>query len=116
MTKSDLRSGMVVETRNGRNYMVSDFGGKLFGCGSSVAWVDFDRYTDSMKINDEKEYRTDIMKVYAPSCIGLPNETFRSAMALIWEREEKRKLTVSQIEEILGYGIEIVAESSIMCS
>lgn len=109
MVKSDLGSGMVIELRNGTKYMVAEVGDKMFGCGACSSWLNMDRYTDQMMARTRgNSSKFDIMKVYVPEQISTPRATFNSTLKLIWSR--KRRMTVSQIETALGYGVEIIAE------
>ena len=103
-TKDDLKSGMVVEFRSGKKYMMVDYNGRLFGVGTAT-------YFDDNKNEDltspvRREW--DIMKVYeATEEYQLPINRWDD-MQLIWERSEVKELTVAQLEEELGYKIKIV--------
>lgn len=104
MTKSDLKGGMIVEIKNGEKLLV--FKSALINCYLFIDrrgkyWEmrlyneDLYRSNDNFYYGDARDY--DIVKVYDEKD------------NLIWERKEARKMTVSEIEEKLGYKIEIIA-------
>lgn len=123
MTKSDLRTGMIVTTREGKEYVfVKDFiidddytmksceDGILVN-GQIPSWVNMRNYDDKLKAGINYE-SLDIMKVEIPNhpyaFTNIPyNKKYRK---LVWERKEPKKMTVSEIEAILGYKIEVVSE------
>ena len=123
MTKSDLRTGMIVTTREGKEYVfVKDFlvdddytmksceDGILVN-GQIPSWTKMTHYDDKLKAGIGYE-SLDIMKVEIPNhpyaFANIPyNKKYRK---LVWERKEPKKMTVSEIEAILGYKIEVVSE------
>ena len=119
MKKSDLKTGMRVETNKGNIYLViKDIECKLYG-HQDLAFVNKNgfligsNYDESLKnINGDNEF--DIKRIFAITFFdkhflqkSLLNLDKRYA---IWEREEPKKMTDSEIEKELGYQIEIVAE------
>lgn len=79
MTKKDLRSGMVVETREGERYLVLT--DKQYFIGKNC-------YMEYCSHNDDLTYRNgkfDIMKVYAPYVKGF-NGMLDEPGIPIWER------------------------------
>lgn len=117
MTKSELKTGMIVITREGKEYMVfRDFhyqNKKPIDCIVSLTgtWSDLLCFNEDLtcmaNIKD-----LDIMKVkviYHPHLM-FKNDLNATHYKTIWERPEPKKMTVSEIEAILGYKIEIIAE------
>ena len=122
MKLKDLKTGMRIILRNGQEYIVLKnvvtpykYEGKqdmyiLVGGG----WMSSSSYNNDLTSkNNNKEY--DIIKVYAQNRgeyidgrVLQENEI--KNMNLIWERKEKKKMTVSEICKELGYDVEIVKE------
>lgn len=111
-TKKDLRTGDIIEHRNGDKYMV------MLGVGPDEADVLVRKsgYNKLSKWRDdltEKVYDSDwdIMKVWRPkhACRVHWPETFNErAYELMFERKEVQKLTVAEIAERLGYEVEVI--------
>ena len=106
MKKQDLKTGMLVQVRNGHVYMVIND-----TLVRDVKFISLDN------INNDLNYmyhdgEWDIMKVskvldsyyLMPKCW---NEE-KLNKNLLWEREETKKMTVSEIQKELGYKIEII--------
>lgn len=118
-TKSDLKSGMVVETRNGNIYFL------LLNCGTpryndvlireGNNYVDIESYNSTLEcINEDspiiaKDY--DIMRVYQTKkeyqiLSNFLNKSFEKTCTLVFERKEKNspyikeKLTEEQAKTI----------------
>lgn len=123
-TLKDLRSGYLVELRNGRKYLVTRVGRftRALVRPGSIQW----HYLESTYSDDMTSKKTlpctpysrvgelDIMKVW-----GLQEDTslYHKALEceptgrkLLWSRQEAKKLTVDQISKLLGYEVEIVGE------
>ena len=103
MTKNDLKTGMIVATRNRCRYLVlrgtgmpkSEFGGNdillgisMDGTIANLGWLPLDRYTDDLVLkrrsDGPKDHDFDIMRIWKTDYandIGSPNE-----YRLIWER------------------------------
>ena len=114
MTKSGLIAGRhVAETRNGDKYLIFDSeDGKFMYQVDGGGFMDLEGYDEDMlKINKHKIY--DIMKVFevetACNRTGFNREDNRY-LALIWEREEPKEMTMAELEEKLGYKVKIVKE------
>lgn len=113
MKKSDLKTGMVVETRNGEKYLVMlgpDCEGRElinFGYG----FMPLSRYANNLMIKTGDE-EFDIMKVYSVegSICWLLRDKKRMNFELIWQRKEIKEMTVKEIEKELGYKIKIVGD------
>lgn len=114
MDKSDLRTGMRVLLNNGRLYDV--FLGVKNSCYESeidllmqcngeehlslrIFGEDFNYYCDT-------EYN--IQKIYEPiQPISLKRQLNSKYWNKVWERTSK-KMTIKEVEELLGYNIEII--------
>lgn len=130
-TKKDLRSGYVVEFRNGVKRLVTRSG--MFthillnpelgewnylasGWRDDLTCIDdpFRKICDSESPYPKKSPRDyDIMKVW--SLIKRTERYYKACTAelegrdLLWEREpEAKKLTVDEISKLLGYKVEVV--------
>ena len=108
-TKADLRDGMVVEQRDGNMYLVLAEE-VVRKCG----YNEMNCYTDDLKW--ECYTRGDIVKVYriTPESLGCIEDVFiKSNLELIWERTDRRKMTVEEmkqkLEELTGEEIEVTA-------
>lgn len=111
MTKSDLRNGMRVVTRNGKTYTVfKDFYSQcklmdvlVSHCGT---WMDLNTFNEDLTNQFFEAH--DIMEV---KIVYHPYETFQQKCndeKTIWTREKRKKLTISEIEQILGFKVEII--------
>ena len=106
MTKSELKSGMVVELRNGKRFLiVSNWGIGKDSCIKLNGLVGYDE--NLYDINGDSTF--DITKIYISS-----GRTFKSLfdnerLILIWEREEKSKLS-KEDKEIIKKGIKKIQE------
>lgn len=115
MTKADLKTGMVVNLRNGDSYVVVKEVGD--GCYEydiifrKNSWIDLNSYTDDFKC--EANPANDIMEVRGGGIFyfikGIENTVYRGNI-LLWERKEKKKYTYAQLKEMLGEEFEIVKE------
>ena len=105
MTKKDLESGMVVEIRDGRRYLViKKADGINFMNLDGTNHFDETGIGDDMKAPDVFEH-CDIMKVFAG---GTTLNNCRKTTDLIWERKEPKEMTVAEIEAALGYPVKVV--------
>lgn len=114
-TKSDLKTGMIIETRKGDKLLVlldCSYGYKKMSLSSDIIvdghtekWNRLGDYDDSLKSYTDS--KLDIMKVYQ---VNHPYSvhTFDD-LILIWERQEPQEMTVEEIEKELGYQIKIVS-------
>ena len=114
-TKEDLEDGMVVKLRNGKHLLVVKRGKKIKML-TETQYCSGEDVTDDLReknINiSEKRGELDIVKVFAPA----PLEKVANVLKLIemkgemlWERREK--MTLEEIEQELGYKIEIIEEN-----
>ena len=98
MTKSDLKNGMVVELRNGKRFLIVNDRG--FGEDSSITLNGFMGYDENL--NDIMRYSEfDIIKIY--KTVGNTFKTLfdNERLNLIWEREEKPKLSEKDKNKIV---------------
>lgn len=110
-TKYDIEDGMVVLTRRGTKYIKLD--GHLINETYNASLADYDIDCKCRYSRDE-----DIMAVYSSKALCLDQrinklltETFCYDDYCIWERnDDVVKLTVEDIEKLLGYKVEIVVE------
>lgn len=116
-SKRDLKSGYLVEYRNGELRLVAETGDGGFVLLSGECEI----YNSSRGYNDDLRYGcaelpNDIMRVY-----GLPKRAENgsvlstSGRELIWQREEKpaaKKMTVADVCKALGYDVEIVKDGA----
>lgn len=110
-TKSDLQTGMVVETKDGTKYIVMR--NSCISAPDSDFIVNENGWNPLRYYNDDLlEYHTysdlDIIKVYKPNYPNVIRTFEEDALELIWEREEYKEMTVAEIEEKLGYKIKII--------
>lgn len=118
-TKSDLKTGMVVESRNGDKYLVvrGDFHTECYSEQkimfiASNSFMPGSDYNSSLKIIDEKK-DYDIVKVYKPDIYSLEGTLENcNDSNLIWEREpevdwSKVPIEPKIIERLLNKTIDV---------
>ena len=92
MKKSELKTGMQVETRDGERYVVlldTPSGDVIVKVGGNN-WDELNNYNKLMLFNNKEFLKSDIVKVYSNTfsnqyLIKKMDERF-----LIWEREEEK--------------------------
>lgn len=108
MKKSDLKSGAIVELRNGDKYMLllNTKNSYCKNCLISLddgGYLNFDDYNDDLKICYDSEY--DIVKICQHEYVG---DNIRCHILKqnendwTWIRVEETVMTISEIEEKLG--------------
>ena len=118
MTKSELKTGMVVTTKEGHKYRVyrniatdytnlSDKNNDVL-VSSLADWLRLENYNDNLTHKLYKEY--DIMKV---ELVNHPYDFIKDLdnvkiTKTLWERQEVKELTVAEISKLLGYEVKIV--------
>lgn len=115
MKLSDLKSGNIVETREGKKYIVllnSSYGDILINLEDGC-YLELCNYTQDLKNNYGIEY--EIIKVCANDYAGYDLRShgltkWTADYKWTWEKEKVRKMTVAEICKKLGYDIEIVKE------
>lgn len=111
MELKDLKTGMVVETRNGTKYLIVNRDGKLYGIGTN-SYMSLDgKYPHKSNMTWPDGSDLDIMKVFKPAS-GSFNHMLSDERNCIWKREKVRKMTVSEICKELGYEVEIARDDS----
>ena len=121
MTKSELKTGMIVTRRDGKKLTVyrncaCSFGhtihNDVFVDASDETWHPMDNYSEDL-INNKGYPEYDIVKV---ETVRHPYDynkyPFDAKIGdILWVRTEpKKKMTVAEIESILGYKVEIISE------
>ena len=111
MELDDLKTGMIVKTREGKyNIVMRDFideGDILVGLSHnnkiSETWTHLSNYNQDM--TNSIFPRIDIMSVYTsyPYSADTPKK-------LLWERKEYKEVTMRDIEEKFGCKVKIVEE------
>ena len=108
-TKSDLKTGMVVEYRNGsRRLVLRDYQGTGEDILIGTGWRSFDNYTENLTDGGgDKDF--DIMKVYAASdyCGTLHLLDKKCCeYKVVWERKEIKEVTLEQVAEKFGVPVD----------
>ena len=109
-TKADLKDGMVVEYRSksyGRRLVIGDM---LIGAEGSHRLIYYNE--DLIDTTGDKDF--DIMRIYKIKHVSRFNEILLySNLELIWERKERKKMTIEEmrkkLEELTGEQIEVTA-------
>ena len=114
MTLNDLKTGMIVKTREDNSYIVMrdfvDAGDILAGLSDSTeitnSYIKLSDYKQDMKHDGLSGL--DIMSVYISylHCIDIPKK-------LLWKREEYMEVTMSEIEEKFGCKVKIIEDKAI---
>jgi hypothetical protein len=103
-TKANLESGMVVECRNGKRFLV--LRDKLL---NGTRWRAIENYTSELKECVNGTYPYDIMKVYDTIGVtSLAGVFVDDNLILIWERKEVEEMTLEEVCRLLGKEIKIV--------
>ena len=111
MTLNDLKTGMIVKTREGKyGIVMRDFidegdilAGLSFNNKISDTWTSLSNYNQDM--TNSRFPHIDIMSVYSsyPYSADAPKK-------LLWERKEYKEVTMKEIEEKFGCKVKIVEE------
>ena len=116
MTLKDLKTGMIVKTRDGKYHIVMknfhDEGDILAGISANDAyisnsWSRMSLYNKDMTFFNSEVHDLDIVEVWkaSPYCIDVPEK-------LLWKREEYKVVTMKEIEEKFGCKVKIVQEEN----
>ena len=121
MTKSELKTGMIVTRRDGQKLTVyrdcacsfnAIYHNNVFVDASTKSWHSMESYSEDLS-NNQGCPEFDIVKVELPHH---PYDFNRFPLnaeitKVLWEcTEPKKKMTVAEIEKILGYKVEIVSK------
>lgn len=120
MKLEDLKTGMRFVDRKNEEWIVLNNVKTPYGdvedmyISRNGRWMSRSSYNEDLTIkNDDKKY--DIMKVYAQNKGQYINggvfKRKTSEFDLIWERDDKKEMTISEIEKELGYSIKIIKEN-----
>ena len=116
MTSEDLKSGMIVELRNGDRYIVLVNPSCAIGvnveherCITLFGNKFINEYNPNLTHITNK--RKDVIKVFQVPTVNFTSLMYENSRT-IWEREEPKKMTVSEICKELGYEVEIVRDDS----
>lgn len=113
MKLKDLKTGMVIEIRNGERYLILRKDDGVLYAVRNEDWFDIHEkgdYNSDLTDSEFKEY--DIMKIYEPCVNSLRAMLNNYVSDPIWERKNQKKMTVSEICKELGYEVEIVRDDS----
>ena len=125
MKLSELKTGMIVTTREGVEYVVfkdavcknPEYCGTVFVNKKCFSWHEIKNFKEDMTYEsgwggDYKKY--DIVKVEIPShpysYMDLNYEEIKRKV--IWEREEIKEVTMAEIEKKFGCKVKIVKEKA----
>jgi len=104
MKKSDLKSGMVVEIRNGSLGLVllnSSKGDIIGGCGrDDTIYNTFEGYTEDLT-DVEGDFEYDIMRVYNSTGNFILGTIDILSLNLIWRRKEPQLIKDSEVDELI---------------
>ena len=119
--KSELKTGMFVELRNGGIYMIAM---DLYGLHpernmikTDGGFMSLSDYTDDLKYKKYSwDEQWDIIRVYSMMSSKLGNIFVKFSekdLNLLWDEEWRtpKELTIGEIEDILGYPVNIVDEN-----
>ena len=108
MKKSELRNGMLVRIRKSDElWLVLIGSGSVDRIARDENFIRLRDYSETMADYDNKKW--DIMVVYKPNTLALTSFFHDTRLTELWRREEEKKeLTVAQIEELLGYDVKVV--------
>lgn len=105
MTKSDLKTGMIVTTRDGSEYWVlkdNTTGYDSFVDVNYKKCIPFHSYSEDFKCYIHPE-KSDIIKIEEPEFFNP-----KASRVLLWEREEIKEVTMEEVEKKFGCKVKIV--------
>ena len=107
-TKSDLKNRMVVEDQKGRLKIYID--GILLG---DETYSPIGDYNEDLMYGKRSFSELDIVKVYGQVkfCHYLHSDNL-SNLSLIWQREEVKEVTMTEIEEKFGCKVKIINDKN----
>jgi hypothetical protein len=111
MTKKDLRTGHIVTLRNGNKYKVFLNASIVFGTGDAIVrdigFMPLNNF--DINLEHKADMNMDIVKVECVDAYHLLDKPIGSVeYETVWERT--KKMTVAEIEAILGYKVEIISD------
>ncbi len=109
MNKEDLKTGDIIETREGNRYLILEMDNERFNkvAVRDSGFIVIDEYKENLIEGDSLLKELDIMKVYKPNrCITLCFLKEETNIEWTWERDKKdnelTKKIVSAITETLN--------------
>lgn len=108
--KNDIKSGYVVELRDGSRLMAIRYNQELFNkiiIDEDGEWSHFDQFNNELTSKISSKY--DIMKVYGLS--QYPYQALNISpryRPLLWERKEPIEMTMDEVCKALGKQVKIV--------
>lgn len=114
-TRKDIKPRYVVELRDGSLHIAVPVGNEhLLILVGNEGWDYLNSWDIDLKIGNGNPSSLDIVAVYG-YVQGISNyyragRIDTTARNILWRRVEPKKMTVSEISDILGYPVEIVAE------
>ena len=110
--KSDLRTGMKVKLRDGCEYIVllnmchewSDDTNILIETTEGHGWLSLDSYNDDLTNTVSNDY--DIIEVFKSDHL---RPLITDFYEVEWTNIQTRKMTLEEIENALGYKVEIIS-------
>lgn len=111
-TRNDIKAGMLVVIKDydsGEIYMSQIYDTKYGLCVSTESyWFPL----STLSVKDLKDDYKEIIEVWDICLTTARAYTINTTdRKILWKRREPVKLTIRQIENILGYEIEVVAEN-----
>lgn len=120
MTKSDLKTGMIVTRRDGKRFTVyrncaaesySKLETDVLVDALNSMWHPLEYYDEDLT-NNRGNRDFDIVKV---ELVHHPYDFNKfpcnaKIVKTLWTRDDTKKMTVAEIESILGYKVEIVSD------
>lgn len=107
---NDLLNGDVVVMRNGYRYIFfKNYAGMSDALvNTEGGWMDPDNYEDDLLCSGDTSF--DVMEVYRPQLRSTfyPAHDSLEDYKCVFKREDRKKMTVDEIESALGYKVAIV--------
>lgn len=113
-TKNDLKLGYLVQLRNGKMKMVMPKECNIILTDLDGDWHSLLSYREDLLYEEclDRKMEYDIMKIFGHSIYATHVFDLTGGYRpLLWERKEKKKMTVSEIEKELGYEVEIISKN-----
>ena len=107
MKKDDLKVNDIVTTRGEGRYMLCCLNDAMLLVRDN-GYTTLDYYDKHLKCSVDHDF--DITKVSRPSHKSDLTQHRWEFVPVIWERTEPKKMTLTEIEEKIGYEVEIVEE------
>ncbi len=109
MKKSDLKVGYLVITEDDFKNIIMPSEDGLILIDEKERWFGIKALRDDLSSGIAN---CSIIKVYGlPKNISASLRFEISSRKLLWEKDEKKEMTIKEIEKVLGYPIKIVKEN-----